>query len=443
MSTYLITSTPAHGHIMPLLQIARHLVDQGDEVRFLTSRRYADSVRASGATFVALPAEADVDLDDADAAFPARVGLRGPAALRFDMLNLFLRPASAQFAAVRAELAAWPVDAVLTEPLFIGAALLNRMPRAGRPPVVVLGIFPLGIADPDVAPFGLGIAPLPGPIGRLRNALLSTVAVKVIFGPIQREADALSRRELGQPLGRFFLDWHSAADAVIQFTVAGFEYPRPTLPATVHFVGPLRPGASTARRPAWWADLETDRPVVHVTQGTIANTDFEQLVLPTIRGLADRDVLVVVSTGGRALPEPAEGLPDNVRVADYLPYDQLLPLVDVMVTNGGYGGVQQALAHGVPLVVAGQTEDKVEVSARVGWSGTGLNLRTNRPTAAQVAAATDRVLREDSFRARAGVLAAEIAAASALEGVSTVLQGLGSAGEASTDPVAGTQTHRA
>jgi UDP:flavonoid glycosyltransferase YjiC (YdhE family) len=29
-----------------------------------------------------------------------------------------------------------------------------------------------------------------------------------------------------------------------------------------------------------------------------------------------------------------------------------------MVTNGGYGGVQAALANGVPLVVAGATEEK-------------------------------------------------------------------------------------
>jgi UDP:flavonoid glycosyltransferase YjiC (YdhE family) len=42
----------------------------------------------------------------------------------------------------------------------------------------------------------------------------------------------------------------------------------------------------------------------------------------------------------------------------------LLPHVDAMVTNGGYGGVQQALAHGVPLVVTGDSEDKPEVAAR-------------------------------------------------------------------------------
>ncbi len=121
MSSYLITCTPAHGHVMPLLQIARHLIARGDHVRFLTSTRYADRVRAAGAQFLPLPAEADIDLDDPDGAFPERRGLTGPAAIRFDITNLFIRPGAAQLAAVRAELAAGRIDAVLD-----GTALHRR-----------------------------------------------------------------------------------------------------------------------------------------------------------------------------------------------------------------------------------------------------------------------------------------------------------------------------
>ena len=421
MSSYLITCTPAHGHVMPLLQIARHLIARGDHVRFLTSARYADRVRAAGAQFIALPADADVDLDDVDAAFPERVGLKGPAALRFDMSNLFVRPAAAQLAVVRAELAAADIDAVLTEPLFIGAALLTRLPRTERPPVVALGIFPMGAKSRDTAPFGLGVTPAPGAIGRLRNAGLYFLAERVIFGGIQREADQVCMRETGGRLGGFVLDWPARADALVQFTVPGFEYPRPDLPDTVHFAGPLPSPVSDVAPPAWWDDLDRSAPVVHVTQGTIANTDFAQLVLPTITALAASEVLVVVSTGGRPRTALPDALPANVRVAEYLPYDRFLPLVDVMVTNGGYGGIQQALSHGIPIVVAGQTEDKVEVSARVGWSGVGINLRTNEPSSAQVGAAVRRVLTEDSFRSRARMLSEELTAADGLEGLDRVL----------------------
>jgi MGT family glycosyltransferase len=421
LSTYLITSTPAHGHVMPLLQIARHLVASGDRVRFLTSTRYADRVRAAGAEFLALPAEADVNLDDADAAFPERVGLTGPAAIRFDMLNLFVRPGAAQLAALRAALHETDTAAILTEPLFLGTALLQRRPRGERPPIVALGIFPLGVKSRDTAPFGLGVPPLAGPIGRLRNAMLTIIAEKVVFGAVQRQADALSRREVGSPLGGFLLDWPSRADAVVQFTVPGFEYPRSDLPETVHFAGALPAPVTDVPLPEWWGELDGSRPVVHVTQGTIANSDFGQLVIPAIEGLAGAEPLVVVSTGGRPVTEVAGALPANVRVAEYLPYGKLLPLVDVMVTNGGYGGVQQALAHGIPLVVAGQTEDKVEVSARVAWSGVGVNLKTNEPTPAQVAGAVRRVLSDETFRSRAAALADEYAAAPGLDGLDRVL----------------------
>lgn len=422
MSTYLVTCTPAHGHVMPLLQIARHLIARGDDVRFMTSQRYRERVVASGATFVPVPPTADVDLDDADGAFPERVGLVGPAALRFDITNLFIRPASAQFAAIRAELDAVPIDAVITEPLFLGAALLQRLPREQRPPIVALGIFPLGAKSRDAAPFGLGITPMRGPLGRLRNAVVTLVAEKGIFGVVQREADRMSVREVGTPLGRFVLDWASAADALVQFTVSGFEYPRSDLPDSVRFVGPLAAGSVDVELPRWWADLDRARRIVHVTQGTIANSDFDQLVIPTIEGLAESDVIVVVATGGRSLDSLPDNLPANVRVAEYLPYDLLLPRVDVMVSNGGYGGVQQALGHGVPLVVAGQTEDKVEVCARVGWSGAGINLKTNRPTAEQVADAVRRVSDSPSYRERARALAAEIAASPGLSGLDEVLE---------------------
>jgi UDP:flavonoid glycosyltransferase YjiC (YdhE family) len=71
-------------------------------------------------------------------------------------------------------------------------------------------------------------------------------------------------------------------------------------------------------------------------------------------------------------------LPDNVRAEPRIPFDRLLPHVDVVVSNGGYGGTQMALAHGIPLVIAGATEEKMEVAARVERTGTGINLRKQR-----------------------------------------------------------------
>lgn len=102
-------------------------------------------------------------------------------------------------------------------------------------------------------------------------------------------------------------------------------------------------------------------------------------------------------------------LPLNTYVAEYIPHDRLLPKVDVMVTDGGYGAVQRALSTGVPLVVAGNIEDKPEVAARVAWSGAGINLRTGAPTPGAVGAAVREVLNDGRYLRRARELEAAFA----------------------------------
>ena len=69
-----------------------------------------------------------------------------------------------------------------------------------------------------------------------------------------------------------------------------------------------------------------------------------------------------MSTGSTAAA-PAGLAADGVHVTDFVPYDVLLPRTDLLVTNGGWGGVQQAARHGVPVIVAGATEEKPEVGA--------------------------------------------------------------------------------
>jgi MGT family glycosyltransferase len=420
MSSYLVCSVPVHGHVTPLLAVARHLVGEGHRVRFLTGARYRARVEATGATFLPLPREADFDDRDLDTAFPGRVGRTGVAGIRYDLCTVFLAPAGAQLAAVDAAIEAEPVDAVLAETLFAGAAALLCRPE--RPRVVNLGILPMSVRHPDVAPTGLGIRPMRGPFGRLRNAFLTAVSDRIVFAPVQRYAERVFFSATGRAIDGPVLDWTARADAVVQFTVPGFEYPRPGLADTVRFVGPMSHGAtSDLPVPSWWSELDGMRPVVHVTQGTVANRDYGRLIRPAVEGLAYDDVLMVVSTGGRDVSTLDFPLPANVRVAPYLPYDKLLPRTDVMISNGGYGGVHYAMEHGVPLVVAGKTEDKVEVAARVGWSGVGIDLRTDRPAPDDVAVAVRRVLADPRYRTASARIGAEIARSPGVAGVAAAI----------------------
>ncbi|WP_323960524.1 glycosyltransferase [Arthrobacter sp. JZ12] len=428
MASIFVCSCPAAGHVIPMLAVTAGLISRGHTVRFLTGEAYADRVRATGATYLPLPPEADFDEMDPNAAFPEREGLKGIDGIRFDLRNIFLRPAKLQYDAVQRAIAEAPVDVVISEPLFIGVSLLLNTPREKRPAVVVCGIVPLSLASRDTAPFGLGIPPMRGPVGRLRNRAMGVMAEKVLFGPVQKYADEVALGVTGSSFPGFFMDWPRRADVMVQFSVSEFEYPRSDLPDNVHFVGPVSQGggrnAVDVDLPDWWGDLDSGRPVVHVTQGTVANRDYDDLIRPTIDGLANDDVLVVVTTGGRptdTLPGP---FPPNVRVSSYLPYDQLLPKTSVFVTNGGYGGVQFALRHGIPLVVAGQTEEKVEVSARVAWSGVGINLRTNRAKPDDVAKAVRKILTDPSYRRHAQRIGKAIQESRGVDALVDLVEGL-------------------
>jgi MGT family glycosyltransferase len=178
----------------------------------------------------------------------------------------------------------------------------------------------------------------------------------------------------------------------------------------------------------WWDQLLDKRKVVLVTQGTIANRDFDELIRPTLVALEAMDAVVVAVTG-RADADIGT-VPANAHVADFIPFDELLPHVDVFVTNGGYGGIQQALRHGVPLVLAGETEDKIEVTARVAHTGAAINLRTGRPHAMTLRTAVQAVLSDPRYGRSARRLQAEYAKHDAFAAVDSAIRELAGQTEA-------------
>jgi MGT family glycosyltransferase len=412
----LLAVTPIYGHIVPLLGIGRGLVARGHHVSVLTGRKYAAAAAAGGMAFRPLPPAADFDDADLDGWLPGRQRRSRLAAARQDVVGFFVRPLPAQHVALRDELAVGNYDAVLGDVAFLGALpLLLGTPPAGRVPIVGISATPLSAVSVDCAPFGSGMRPGHSMFSRSRNRQIDVLLRLGPLRPVQRALDAVLA-PYGVPAGRLrYFDHALAFDTTFQLAPPGFEYPRRELPDRVRFVGPVRSGAGPdPDLPHWWADLDGSLPVVHVTQGTVANADLGQLLVPALRALAGEDVLVVAATGGRPLAALTAALggavPANARVAEFLPYEDLLPQTAVMITNGGYGGVVQALRHGVPLVVAGRSEDKPEVAARVAWSGAGLNLRTDRPTQARLRRAVATVLDRPSYRVGAVRLQQQIAA---------------------------------
>jgi MGT family glycosyltransferase len=318
--------------------------------------------------------------------------------------QMFLDPCSAELEVMDSILLEFPADVLVSDVAILAPYFKSEM---GGPPSALISFVPLALPSRDTAPYGLGVVPGDNWLSGVRNRFLNFLGHRILLRDVTQYANAI-RSDLGlAPLDKPFLRaMFELPDLVICLTTPAFEYPRSDLPGNVHFVGPVFPKLDTGfETPSWWQDLGGSEPVILVNQGTEA-TDLEDVLLPTVRGLEDEPVLVI------AVPVQ-EGqlgdLPGNVRAESFVPFDRLMPHVDMMVSNGGYGGTQMALAHGIPLVVAGETEDKMEVAARVEWSGTGINLRTQRPSPEQVRRAVKEVRTNPRYRENARAMQADFA----------------------------------
>jgi MGT family glycosyltransferase len=406
----LLVSTPVMGHLNPLLSIGRILIADGHEVVGLSSTYLRDRIEAIGATFRGFQGEADFDIRNASEMFDElKATPPGPKQLRMILERAFVDFMLPQYESVKEVMREFAFDIIIGDHLMLGVLPMLLGPRSQRPPVAFLGTTYLLSRRDDGAPNDAGIPPASGAEQHEEYAGLFQAFEAAVFAPV---GEYLNSRlaEIGvEPLRMNLYDaMVELPDAYLQLTVPRFELPRRHPVPSVHFVGPLPITPNQAPIPHWAAELDDKRKAVLVTQGTLTNDDFSELVLPTLEALKNEpDIIVVVTTGGRPVETLAGPLPDNVRVAQYLPFEWALSKIDAFVTNGGYGSVNQALRFGVPIVTAGTVADRGDVGARVAWSGAGVNLATNAPTAAALRPAVRAVLDDPKFRAQAALYAEE------------------------------------
>ncbi|MEO8699232.1 MAG: nucleotide disphospho-sugar-binding domain-containing protein [Kofleriaceae bacterium] len=395
MARLLVATVPLTGHVHPMRMVVQELIARGHEIVWCGGRRFEASIVATGARFVAT--ERDFDDRDVEAALPALRRKRGLRRVKTQLREMFIAPMADQLRELEAICEQFVPAAILADSAHLGAMLLSEKHAI---PWVGLGISAIVVPSLDTAPFGSALPPGDPEKMRPRNRVLNHVIFRWVFAGTNR-AFRRGRVAAGLPAGNATYFDVMSPHLFLQPTIEAFEYPRSDLPSQVRFIGPLVPRDPATSLPAWWPELlaahRAGTPIVLVTQGTLA-TDPRELVMPTLAALADLDVFVVATIAGEV------AAPVNARVAEYLPYQALLPMCAAMVTNGGYGGVQMALAHGVPMIVAGGSEEKPEIAARVAWSGTGIDLRTRRVKASKMRIAVERVLAEPRFRDRARAL---------------------------------------
>jgi MGT family glycosyltransferase len=231
--------------------------------------------------------------------------------------------------------------------------------------------YPLALRSPDVPPFGPGLSPARGPLGRLRDQLLGPVVLgtvkKIMLPPLNEVRREMSLAPLEQ-----VDDLFRRPPLVLYMTAEPFEYARGDWPESIVMVGPCE-WEPPAEVPTWLDDIKV--PIVLVTTSSEFQDDG-RLVQAALEGLAEEPVAVVatVPAGDPLGFHP----PANAHVERFVPHAAVLDRAACAVTHGGMGATQKALARGVPVCVVPFGRDQLEVARRVEVAGAGTRLPAGR-----------------------------------------------------------------
>src|SRR5215203_2585326 len=334
MAKVLAYTSPARGHLFPVVPILSELQARGHDVALRTLASQVETMRGLG-----------VDAQPVDPAIEA-IGhddylARTPIGSNRRSVRAFCARAVHDAPDLRRAIDAERPDALLVDVNAFGAIAAAE---AWGGPWAVWCPYPLPLPSRDAPPFGPGLKPARGPVGRARDAAL-------------------------RPL-------------LLYLTAEPFEYPRGDWPANVRMVGPCAwdPPAD----PPAWLD-ESDEPLVLVTTSSEFQDDG-RLARTALEALADEPVHVVATLPSARIG-PGE-VPPNARVLEFVPHAPLLERAACVLTHGGMGATQKALARGVPVCAVPFGRDQLEVARRVEVAGAGSRLPAQR-------------LRADRLRAKA------------------------------------------
>jgi MGT family glycosyltransferase len=360
MARYLVYTSPARGHLYPVVPTLEELRRRGHEVVVRTLASEVGLLRGLG--FEAESIDPAIERKE-HADWQART----PIGALQDNLNVFFERARHDGPDLRRAVEEERPDVLLVDINTWGAGAAAE--SSGMPWATWCAYF-LPTPSRDAPPFGLGLPPARGPLGRLRDRLLSPV----LFGIYNRQAPELDavRTELGAPpVGRIERAM-LRSPLMLYMTAEPFEYPRSDWPPSVRMVGP---GIwdPPAKAPEWLEKIS--RPLVLVTCSTEFQNDGK-LVGAALEALAGEDVEVVVTTAG-VDPSPFTP-PPNARIERFVPHGPILEQAACVVCHGGMGITQKALAAGVPVCVVPFGRDQFDVARHVQVADAGTRLPASR-----------------------------------------------------------------
>lgn len=393
MARVLAYTSPARGDLYPLIPILDELRRRGHEVHVRTLASEVDGLGARGFLVEPIDDRIEAIRHDDWKAKGARASMAAATAV-------FVARAPHDARDLRSAIDALDPDVLVLDINAWGA--MAAAEASGRPWAAVAP-YPLPISSPDAPPFGPGLAPARGPLGRLRDSIVRPLVIGAIERIILPKLNSV-RATIDPRLSalRSADDLYSRPPLLLYLTAEPFEYHRRSWPGNVRMVGPCA-WEPEMPPPAWLDSLTA--PIVLVATSSEYQADAI-LAQTAFDALADTEMTVIATLPSN---DPAAlRVPRNGRAEKFVPHGPILARASVAITHGGMGVTQKALAAGVPVVAVPFGRDQPEVARRVEVAGAGVRLPRNRlrPEAVRAAVATALTRRDGALAVAEGYRAA-------------------------------------
>jgi MGT family glycosyltransferase len=387
VSRFLFVVPPLVGHTLPTVALGQELADRGHQVAWAGHAETIGPLLSPGARLI--PVAADFGGQTLAQVRHRSLGLRGAAAFRFLWADFLIPLAVSMVPGVAAAVDEFAPDTLVVDQQALAGALVAR--QRG---------LPWATSATTSAELTDQFATMPK-LGAWARQLLTD---------FQRGFAVADSADL-----RF------SDHLVLAFTTATLVGPVCDFPGHYVFVGPSI-GARAGAPEFPWDWLDPDRQHVLVSLGTVnreVGRRFFATVVQAMAPLADRLQMILV-----APLDLVDSPPNHVMVRQFVPQLDLLPHLHAVVSHAGHNTVCEALAHGVPLVVAPIRDDQPVIAGQVVDAGAGVRVHFSRVDATGLRNAITTVLEDPPYREAAQRVRQEFDAAGGAAAAANYLEKL-------------------
>ena len=368
MATILAYTSPALGHLFPISALLTELSRRGHKIHLRTLSTGVETGQRLGFVTDAIDPRIEAVVDDDWKAPNIRAALKMA-------IEVFCRRAVHEVSDFTDAVARVRPDAVIVDVNCWGAL---SAADAGDIPWLCFTPYTPFLKSRGVPPFGPGLKPMPGVLGRIRDAALRPLVMGILEKGMLPPLNKI-RADIGAPPVASADGFARRAPLILVASGKPFEYSQTDWGDAVQLIGPCVLDDEPETVPDWLVTI--DRPIVLVTTSSVRQADAK-LALTAITALADEPVHVV-ATLLAGPPDEVES-PPNATVCGFVSHGMVLERTICAVTHGGMGATQKALGRGVPVCAVPFGRDQFEVARRVEVARCGTRLPAKKLTPARL-----------------------------------------------------------